>query len=38
MGMDIIYKYETKFDDDNNFFIDLLSNNEIKNIVFKERD
>ena len=36
--MDIIYKYETKFDDDHNFSIDLLSNNEIPNMVFKERD
>ena len=38
MGMDIIYKYEKKFDDDHNFLIDLSSNNEIGNIVFKERD
>ena len=36
--MDIIYKYETKFDDDHNFLIDLSSNNEIQNMVFKERD
>ena len=38
MVMDIIYKYETKFDDDHNFSIDLLSNNEIQNMLFKERD
>ena len=36
--MDIIYKCETKFDDDHKFSIDLLSNNEIQNMVFKERD
>ena len=36
MAMDIIYKYETKFDDDNKFSIDLLSNNEIQNMVFRE--
>ena len=38
MAMDIIYKYETKFDDDHNFSIDLSSNNEIQNMFFKERD
>ena len=38
MAMDIIYKYERKFDDDHKFSIDLLSNNEIQNMVFKERD
>ena len=38
MAMDIIYKYETKFDDDHNFSIDLSSNNEIQNMVFKKRD
>ena len=38
MTMDIIYKYETKFDDDHKFSIDLWSNNEIQNMVFKERD
>ena len=38
MVMDIIYKYETKFDDDHNFSIDLFSNNEIQNMLFKERD
>ena len=40
MAMDLIYKYETKFDDDHNFLIDcpILSNNEIQNMVFKERD
>ena len=38
MAMDIIYKYETKFDDDHKFSIDLSSNNEIQNMVFKERD
>ena len=36
--MDIIYKYETKFDDDHKFLIDLSSNNEIQKMVFKERD
>ena len=36
--MDIIYKYETKFDDDHKCLIDLSSNNEIQNMVFKERD
>ena len=38
MAMDIIYKYETKFDDDHKFSIDLSSNNEVQNMVFKERD
>ena len=38
MAMDIIYKCETKFDDDNYFSIDLSSNNKIQNMVFKERD
>ena len=38
MAMDIIYKYETKFDDDHKFSIGLSSNNEIQNMVFKERD
>ena len=38
MAMDIIYKYETKFDDEHKFSIDLLPNNEIQNMVFKERD
>ena len=31
MAMDIIYKYETKFDDYLNFLIDLLSKYEIQN-------
>ena len=38
MAMDIIYKYGKKLDDDHKFSIDLLSNNEIQNMVFKERD
>ena len=38
MAMDIIYKYETKFDDHHKFSIDLSSNNEIQNMVFKECD
>ena len=38
MAMNIIYKYETKFDDDHKFSIDFSSNNEIQNMVFKERD
>ena len=38
MATDIIYKYETKFDDDHKFSIDLSSNNEIQNMVFKEHD
>ena len=38
MAMDIIYKSETKFDDDNNFSIDLTSNNEIQEIFFKEKE
>ena len=36
--MDMIYKNETKFDEDNNFSIDLTSNNKIQNIIFRERD
>ena len=36
--MDIIYKNETKFDEDNNFSIDLTSSNEIQNTIFRERD
>ena len=36
--MDIIYKNETKCDEDNNFSIDLTSNNEIQNMMFRERD
>ena len=35
--MDIIYKNETKFDEDNNFSIE-TSNNEIHNMIFRERD
>ena len=35
MSMDIIYKHETNFDDENNFSIDLSSNNEIQNMIFK---
>ena len=35
MVMDIIYKYETKFDDDHKFSTDLSSNNEIQTMVFK---
>ena len=38
MAMDIIYKNETKFDEDNNFSIDLTSNNEIQNMIFRECD
>ena len=41
MVIDIIYKYETKFDDDHNFSITnnkISSNNEIQNMLFKERD
>ena len=37
MAMDIIYKNETKFDEDNNFSIELSSNNEIQNMIFKAR-
>ena len=37
MAMDIIYKNETKFDEDNNFSIELSSNNEIQNMIFKVR-
>ena len=36
--MDIIYKYETKFDDHRKFLTDLSSNNKIQNMVFKGRD
>ena len=36
--MDIIYKNETNFDEDNNFSIDSTSNNEIENMIFRERD
>ena len=36
--MDIIYKNETNFDEDNNFTIDLTFNNEIQNMIFRERD
>ena len=36
--MDIIYKHETSFDNENNFSIDLSSNNEIQNMTFKGRD
>ena len=35
MPMDIIYKNETKFDEDKNFSIDLTSNNYIQDMVFK---
>ena len=38
MAMDIIYKNDTKFDDDNNFSIDLTTNNEIQIMFFKERE
>ena len=38
MAMDVIYENETKFDEDNNFSIDLTSNNEIQNMIFRERD
>ena len=38
MAMDIIYKYVTKFDGNHKFSIDLSSNNEIQNMVFKEHD
>ena len=38
MAMDVIYKNETTFDKDHNFSIDLTSNNEIKNMMFRERD
>ena len=37
MATDIIYKYETKFDDDHNFLIDLLSKYEIQNMVLRGR-
>ena len=36
--MDIIYKNETKFDEGNNFSIDLTSKKEIQNMMFRERD
>ena len=36
MVMDIIYKNETKFDEDNHFSINLKSNNEIQEMFFKE--
>ena len=36
--MNIIYKNETKFHEDNNFSIDLTSNNEIQNMMFREHD
>ena len=36
--MDIIYKKVTDFDKDNNFLIDLLSNNQIANMFFKGKD
>ena len=36
--MDIIYKNETKLDEDNNFSMDLISNNEIQNMIFREYD
>ena len=35
MVMDIIYKNETKFDEGNNFSIDLTSNYGIQNMIFK---
>ena len=38
MAMDMIYKNEKKFDEDNNFSNDLTSNNEIQNMMFRERD
>ena len=38
MAVNFIYKYETKFDNDHNFSIDLTSSNEIQNMVFKERN
>ena len=38
MAMDIIYQNKTKFDKDSNFSIDLTSNNEIQNLVFREFD
>ena len=38
MAMDIIYKNITEFDKDNNFSIGLTSNNEIQNMMFRERD
>ena len=38
MATDIIYKNETKLDEDNNFSMDLISNNEIQNMIFREYD
>ena len=38
MAMDIIYKNQTKFDNDNNFSVDLSSNNYIQEMVFKGKD
>ena len=35
MAMDTIYRYETKFDDDHKFSIDLSSNNEIQKWFLK---
>ena len=36
--MDIIYNKVTNFEEDNNFSIDLTTNNEIQNMFFKERE
>ena len=38
MTMDIIFKNETNFGEDNNFSIDLTSNNYIQDMVFKEKE
>ena len=38
MAMDMIYKNETKLDGDNNFSIDLISNNEIQNMIIRDCD
>ena len=38
MVMDIIFKTETNFGEDNNFSIDLTSNNYIQEMVFKEKE
>ena len=38
MAMDIIFKNETNFGEDNNFSIDLTSNNYIQEVVFKEKE
>ena len=38
MAMDIIYKHEANFDNENNFSMDLSSNNEIQNMIFKGGD